>query len=277
MDVEGDTSILTDMPSHGWNFTRGNQNSNAVGVTTPMDSYMTIGWHASLIVHHRHVQEAKCNQLWLSVSESSQASRDVLCQWLPWRSGLVVGSNSAPRWDALSIIKGRFLLRKWSCSDPCVLESIPTDLRDSQATFVLSHSNQYTKTRGRMECLMWPLPCECYWTPTHWMHDQEVTCFWCRNNISYLRVVFTHHSEGQDPSTSTLAWTDWLEWLCLKCYPKEWSKWRLELPLLSTHYIAQCFSDDGTASSWMYHTRSGIWTRWTGFCRSVVFQVGLRT
>ena len=34
------------------------------------------------------------------------------------------------------LLKGGFLLRKWSCSDPCVLESIPTDLRDSQATVI---------------------------------------------------------------------------------------------------------------------------------------------
>ena len=40
------------------------------------------------------------------------------------------------------------LLRKWSCSDRCVLESIPIDLRDSQATVILSHSDQYTKTLG---------------------------------------------------------------------------------------------------------------------------------
>ena len=37
-------------------------------------------------------------------------------------------------------------MRKWSCSDQCVLESIPIDLRDSQATVILSHSDQYTKT-----------------------------------------------------------------------------------------------------------------------------------
>ena len=46
------------------------------------------------------------------------------------------------------LLKGGFLLRKWSCSDPHVLESIPNDLRDSQATVILSHSDQYTKTLG---------------------------------------------------------------------------------------------------------------------------------
>jgi len=42
--------------------------------------------------------------------------------------------------------EGGFLLRKWSCSDPSVLESIPNDLRDPQATIILSDSDQYTKT-----------------------------------------------------------------------------------------------------------------------------------
>ena len=43
---------------------------------------------------------------------------------------------------------GGFLLRKWNCSDPHVLNSIPSDLRDSQPTIVLADSDQYTKTLG---------------------------------------------------------------------------------------------------------------------------------
>ena len=39
--------------------------------------------------------------------------------------------------------RGGFTLHKWSCSDPSVLESIPTDLRDSQATVILFDSSQY--------------------------------------------------------------------------------------------------------------------------------------
>ena len=30
---------------------------------------------------------------------------------------------------------GGFLLRKWSCSDPNVLQSVPNQLKDSQAVF----------------------------------------------------------------------------------------------------------------------------------------------
>ena len=55
-----------------------------------------------------------------------------------------------------SIIKWGFLLRKWSCSDPCVLESIPIDLRHSQPTVILSHSDQYTKTLG----IEWNASCD---------------------------------------------------------------------------------------------------------------------
>ena len=45
-------------------------------------------------------------------------------------------------------LKGGFLLRKWSCSDPSMLESIPPDLRESQTTVILSDSDRYTKTLG---------------------------------------------------------------------------------------------------------------------------------
>ena len=45
-------------------------------------------------------------------------------------------------------LKGGFLLRKWSCSDPTVLESISPDLRESQAAVVLSDSDRYSKTLG---------------------------------------------------------------------------------------------------------------------------------
>ena len=44
--------------------------------------------------------------------------------------------------------RGGFTLCKWSCSDPSVLESIPTDWRDSQDTVILSDSSQCTKTLG---------------------------------------------------------------------------------------------------------------------------------
>ncbi len=46
------------------------------------------------------------------------------------------------------IKKGGFLLQIWSSSDPSVFKRIPKDLRDSQATVLLSDSDQYTKTLG---------------------------------------------------------------------------------------------------------------------------------
>ena len=44
--------------------------------------------------------------------------------------------------------RGGFLLRKWNCSDPSVLRDVPPELKDSQATIVLSEPDQYTKTLG---------------------------------------------------------------------------------------------------------------------------------
>lgn len=45
-------------------------------------------------------------------------------------------------------LKGGFLLHKWACSDPNVLESIPHELRDMQAMITLSDPDMYTETLG---------------------------------------------------------------------------------------------------------------------------------
>ena len=44
--------------------------------------------------------------------------------------------------------RGGFLLRKCGSSNPTVLESIPTELRDTNATIALSEPDQYAKTLG---------------------------------------------------------------------------------------------------------------------------------
>ena len=42
-------------------------------------------------------------------------------------------------------LKGGFVLCKWNSSEPFVLESIPTDLRNSQVTVILTEPDQFTK------------------------------------------------------------------------------------------------------------------------------------
>ena len=102
------------------------------------------------------------------------------------------------------LLKGGFLLRKWSYSDPHVLESIPTDLRDSEASVILSHSDQYTKTLG----IEWNALCDHFCVhvtelpPIESM--TEITRFRCREDIRCFGVVFTHDSESKDPCGKAL-------------------------------------------------------------------------
>ena len=43
---------------------------------------------------------------------------------------------------------GRFLLRKWNSSESAVLQHISSDLLDSNSTYVISDTKEYTKTLG---------------------------------------------------------------------------------------------------------------------------------
>ena len=140
------------------------------------------------------------------------------------------------------LLKGGFLLRKWSCSDPCVLESIPIDLRDSQATVILSHSDQYTKTLG----IEWNASCDHF--RVNVTELPPIECMTKRSLVS--DVAKTFDALGWYSPTIVKAkillqalWLEGIGWD--DCVPstilEEWSKWRRELPLLSTHYIARCY------------------------------------
>ena len=43
---------------------------------------------------------------------------------------------------------GGFLLRKWNSSESAVLQHISPDLLDSNSTYVISDTKEYTKTFG---------------------------------------------------------------------------------------------------------------------------------
>lgn len=43
---------------------------------------------------------------------------------------------------------GKFLLRKWNCSDPAVLDTIPFELRDKHEVQSITNSQGKTKTLG---------------------------------------------------------------------------------------------------------------------------------
>ena len=139
-------------------------------------------------------------------------------------------------------LKGGFVLRKWSSSDPCVLENIPIELRDSQATVILSDSEQYTKTLGiewnassdhfRLNVAELP-PVECM-TKRLLVSDVARTfdaLGWYSPTIVKAKILLQ------------MLWLERVGWD--DCVPnailEEWSKWRRELPLLSTHCIQRCY------------------------------------
>ena len=140
------------------------------------------------------------------------------------------------------MLKGGFLLRKWSCSDPHVLESIPTDLRDSEASVILSHSDQYTKTLG----IEWNASCDHF--RVHVTELPPIESMTKRSLVS--DVAKTFDALGWYSPTIVKAkillqmlWIAGVGWD--DCVPnailEEWSKWRRELPLLSTHHVARCY------------------------------------
>ena len=43
---------------------------------------------------------------------------------------------------------GKFLLRKWNCSDPAVLDNVPSELRDKHEVQSITNSQAKTKTLG---------------------------------------------------------------------------------------------------------------------------------
>ncbi len=107
--------------------------------------------------------------------------------------------------------KGGFLLRKWSSSDPSVLECIPKDLRDSQSTIV-GFRPIHQNTGNRMECLSRPFSRECDRSSTCPMHDQEISGFWRCEDIQCIGMVFSHHHQGENSPTNALARESGLGW-----------------------------------------------------------------
>ena len=123
-----------------------------------------------------------------------------------------------------------------------MLESIPPDLRESQATVILSDSDRYTKTLG----IEWNASSDHFRVSVTELPPIE--CMTKRSLVS--DVVKTFNALGRySPAivkAKVLLQTLWLEGIGWDdCVPnavlEEWSKWRRELPLLSTHCIPRCY------------------------------------
>ena len=123
-----------------------------------------------------------------------------------------------------------------------MLESIPPDLRDSQATVILSDSDQYTKTLG----IEWNASSDHF--RVNVTELPPVECMTKRSLVS--DVARTFDALGWYSPTIVKAkillqmlWLEGIGWD--DCVPnsilEEWSKWRRELPLLSSHHIPRCY------------------------------------
>ena len=131
--------------------------------------------------------------------------------------------------------RGGFTLCKCSCSDPSVLESISTDLRKSD-------SSQYTKTLG----VEWNSSTDHFHVKVTELPPIE--CMTKRSLVSDIARTFD--ALGWYSLTIVKAkillqmlWTEGVGWD--DCVPtsilEEWSKWRRELPLLTTYHIPRCY------------------------------------
>jgi hypothetical protein len=57
-------------------------------------------------------------------------------------------SNWPPTWTSEGFSRGGFNLRKWSCSNPTVLDTIPDDLKEKHSVCTLPEDANYTNTLG---------------------------------------------------------------------------------------------------------------------------------
>lgn len=137
-------------------------------------------------------------------------------------------------------LKGGFLLRKWNCSDPFVLESIPPDL--TQTTVILSDSDRYTKTLG----IEWNASSDSFRVSVTELPPIE--CITKRSLVSDVAKTFDALGWYSPAIVKAkvllqMLWLEGIGWD--DCVPtavlEEWSKWRQELPLLSTHCIPRCY------------------------------------
>lgn len=140
------------------------------------------------------------------------------------------------------IKKGGFLLQIWSSSDPSVLKRIPKDLRDSQATVLLSDSDQYTKTLG----IEWNASQDHFCVKVTELPPIE--CMTKRSLVSDVAKTFDtlgwyFPTIIKAKILLQLLWLEKVGWD--DCVPdtilEEWSKLRRELPILLTHHISRCY------------------------------------
>ena len=128
--------------------------------------------------------------------------------------------------------KGGFLLRKWSSSEPAVLQQIAPELRDQQSVRTMSEHDEYTKTLGvdwnakldHFRLTVAELSHQDHWTKRALSSDIAKTfdvLGWFAPVIIKAKILLQRlWEEGlgwDDPVPPTLeqAWLEWRQELCL--------------------------------------------------------------
>ena len=144
--------------------------------------------------------------------------------------------------------RGGFTLRKWNCSNPTVLKSIPEELRDPRPQCTLPSDSEYTKTLGvewntvldHFRLKIAKLPPVDNITKRFLVSDVARTfdvLGWYSPCTIVMKILFQQLWEMK---------VDWDE-VVPEPVRDSWLRWRSELDLLSTKHIPRCYHDKCTS------------------------------
>ena len=140
--------------------------------------------------------------------------------------------------------KGGFLLRKWDSNDATVLDSISSELRDSQSSHLLPTDDEYKKTLG----IEWNASKDHFrLTVANQPPIETLTKRGLASNVAKTYDVLGWFSPATIKMKILLQklWEEGLEWddPVPSSIKDVWCKWRSELPELSHKYIPRCYFD----------------------------------
>ena len=138
---------------------------------------------------------------------------------------------------------GGFLLRKWTSSNPDVVKDLPADLRASKTSCALPDPNEYVKTLG----IEWNSTSDHFrLTMSEWPSiDGSLSKRALVSDIAKTFDVLGWFS----PAIITVkillqrVWEEGIDWdePVPSFIYDTWSRWRSELPILSTKHIPRCY------------------------------------
>lgn len=137
--------------------------------------------------------------------------------------------------------RGGFILRKWNCSNPAVMELIPDEIKDPRHLCTLPDDGGYTKTLG----IEWNTVMDHFHLKIAELpHVDNITKVsdiaktfdvlgWFSPYTIKMKILFQKLWEMK------VNWDDEVP----ASVHESWLKWRSELGLLSTKYISRCYHD----------------------------------